>query len=91
MPLDERIFQDQGFEFAGGNNHLKVGHFFNHGRDLREVLAVEITAHAVFELLGLADVDHLAVLVEHDIHARQQRQTRGLLAQCFAQTRRLPS
>ena len=33
--------------------------------------------------VGEADVDDLAVLIEHDVHARQQREHIGLFAQLF--------
>ena len=38
------------------------------------MLAAEVADDAVFQPLGLADVDDLALFVEHDIHARKLRQ-----------------
>ena len=44
---------------------------------------LEILAHAVFELLRLADVDDLPGFVLHQIYARLERQTQCLVFQFF--------
>ena len=74
VPLDEGVFEHEGLKLAPRDDDVEVPHLVHHGGDLRQVLAVEIARDAVFELLGLADVDDLIVLVKHDVHARQQRQ-----------------
>ena len=72
--LYERVFQHQRLELAARDNDVEVMHLLHHGLDLRQMLPVEIAADAVLQLLRLADVYDLSVLVEHDVHARQQRQ-----------------
>ena len=72
--LYERIFQHQRLELAARDNDVEVMHLLHHGLDLRQMLPVEIAADAVLQLLRLTDVYDLSVLVEHDVHARQQRQ-----------------
>ena len=74
MLLYQRIFQNQRLELTARDNNVEVAHLFDHGRDLWQMLAVEIAADTVFQLLRLPDVYDLPVLVEHDIHTRQQRQ-----------------
>ena len=73
VPLDEGVFQHQGLKLTLGDDDVEVRHLFHHGRHLGQVFPVEIAADPVFQLLGLAHVDDLALLVEHDVHARQQR------------------
>ena len=75
VALDGGVFQHQGLKLAARDDDVEVAHLVHHGCDLWQVLAVEVARDAVFELFGLADVDDLIVLVEHDVHARQQRQT----------------
>ena len=73
VPLYKRVFQHQRFKLASGDNDVEIAHLFHHRGDLRQVLAVEIAADAVFQLLRLADVYDLVMLVEHDVHAWQKR------------------
>ena len=75
VALDEGVFQHEGLKLAARDNDIEVAHLVHHGGDLGQVLAVEVARDAVFELFGLSDVNDLVVLVEHDVHARQQRQT----------------
>ena len=72
--LYERVFQHQRLKLAARDNDIEVMHLLHHGLDLRQMFPVEIAADAVLQLLRLADVYDLSVLVEHDVHARQQRQ-----------------
>ena len=81
VALDERVFQHERFKFRLGNDDVEVVHVRDHRRDLRQMVAAEIARHAVFECLSLADVDHLAGSVQHNIDARQKRQAVGFLAQ----------
>ena len=74
VALDQRVFQHQRLEFARGDDDVEIPHLVHHRGDLRQMLTAKIARDAVFQLLRLTDVKHLAVLVEHDIHARQQRQ-----------------
>ena len=85
VALYERVFQHQRLEFALDYDDVEVVHLGHHGRDLGQVFAAEIACHAVFERLGLAHVYDLAADVLHYIHAGQQRQAVGLVAQfvCF--------
>ena len=81
VALDEGVFQHERFKFRLGDDNVEIVHVRDHRRDLRQMLAAEIARHAVFQRLGLADVNHLAGSVQHDINARQQRQAVGFLAQ----------
>ena len=74
VPLDERIFQYQSFKLAACDNDVEVPHLIHHGGNLGKMFSMEITRDTVLELFGFADIDNLALLVEHDVHARQQRQ-----------------
>ena len=74
VALDQRVFQHERFEFAVSDDHVEIAHLVDHRRHLRQMLAAEVADDAVFQPLGLADVDDLALFVEHDIHARKLRQ-----------------
>ena len=79
VALDEGVFQNQGFKLAPGDDDVEIAHLVHHGGDLGQMLPVEIACDAVFELFGFAHIDDLPLLVEHDVHARQQRQSVGLV------------
>ena len=83
MALDEGVFQHQSLQLTAGDDDVEVPHFLHHGGHLRQMLAVEIAADPVFELLRLADVDDLVMLVQHDVHARQQREMIRFFPQSF--------
>ena len=81
VELDEGVFQHEGFKLARHDDDIERRDVLDHGGDLWQVLAAKIARDAVFERLGLADIDDLARLVEHEIHARLLRQHVGALAQ----------
>ena len=81
VQLDERVFEHERFELGLHDDDIEIRNVRNHGRHLRQVLAAKIARDAVFECFRLADIDDLAVLVEHDVHARQQWEHIGLFAQ----------
>ena len=81
VQLDERVFEHERLKLGLHDNDIEIRNVRDHGRHLRQVLAAKIARDAVFERFRLADVDDLAVLVEHDVHARQQREHIGLFAQ----------
>lgn len=81
VQLDERVFEHERFELGLHDDDIEIRNVRNHGRHLRQVLAAKIARDAVFERFRLADIDDLAVLVEHDVHARQQWEHIGLFAQ----------
>ena len=83
VQLDERVFEHERLKLGLHDNDIEIRNVRDHGRHLRQVLAAKIARDAVFERFCLADVDDLAVLVEHDVHARQQREHIGLFAQLF--------
>jgi hypothetical protein len=83
VQLDERVFEHERLEFGLHDNDIEIRNVRDHGRHLRQVLTAKIARDAVFERFRLADVDDLAVLVKHDVHARQQREHIGLFAQLF--------
>ena len=83
VALDERVFQDQGLELRGDENGVEMVHLGHHGPGLFVVGGgvLEILADAVFQLFGLAHIDHLTGFVHHQIDPRGQRQIVGLLPQ----------
>ena len=83
VQLDERVFEHERLEFGLHDDDIEIRNVRDHGRHLRQVLAAKIARDAVFECFCLADVDDLTVLVEHDVHARQQWEHIGLFAQLF--------
>ena len=72
--LDEGVFQHQRLKLAAGDDDVEVRHLLHHGGHLGQMLPVEIAADPVLELLGLAHIDDLIVLVQHDIDPGQQGQ-----------------
>ena len=83
VALDERVLQDQGLELRGHENGIEMIHLGHHGPGLFIVggSILEILADAVFQLLGLAHINHLAGFVHHQIDPRGKGQIVGLLPQ----------
>ena len=81
VALNKGVFKDQRLKLRGGHDNIKIGHLLCHGSHLGMMLAVEIAADAVFELFGLAHIDDLAMLVQHQVDPRQQ----GELIRLFPQ------
>ena len=81
VPLDEGVFQHKGLKLTPGDNDVEVAHLIHHGGHLGQVIPVKIAADTVFQFFGLADIDNLAVLVQHDVHAGQQREAVCLVGQ----------
>ena len=81
--LDEGVLQHQGLELCADDDGLKIVHLPHHGLGLEVVAPVllKVLAHPVFQLLGLAHVDHAAVLPVHQVHPRGQGQAVGLFQQ----------
>ena len=85
MLLDQTALEDQTLEFAVGDDVLEVVYVLNHAPNLFGVvvLGAEVLADAVFQFFRFADIDDLALLVLHDIHAGLQWQRHRLLAKLF--------
>ena len=85
VPLDKGVLQHQGLELAGDEDGVEAVHLRHHVPRLGGVggAVLEILAHPVFQLLGLAHVDDPACFVHHQIDARRQWQVVGLLPQLF--------
>ena len=83
VALDERVLQDQGLELRGHENGIEMIHLGHHGPGLFIVggSILEILADAVFQLFGLAHINHLAGFVHHQIDPRGKGQIVGLLPQ----------
>ncbi len=79
MALDEGVLQHQGLELAVGDDDVKMVDLGHHGPGLLRVGGQigKILAHPVFQGLGLAHVDDLALGVLHDVYARLERQAVG--------------
>ena len=88
MQLDHAALEHERLEFAVGDDIVEVVDVAHHLVDLGQMLfhRAEIAAHAVFERLGLADIDDVARAVLHDVHARPQRQLVRLFGEVW-QTR----
>ena len=83
VQLDEVALQDQRFEVGVDQDDVKVIDLLDHGRHLGRVLArLEVRAHAVFEVLGLADIDDLSVGL-HQVTSGAVGQLLDLEAQQF--------
>ena len=86
MALDKGVFQYQRLKLRPYHNGVEVVHRGHHGPGLLVVSppGLEILAHPVFQLFGLAHVDDLARLVHHDVYARLQGQAVRLFQKlCF--------
>jgi hypothetical protein len=66
--LDEVVLEDQRLGLGARGGHLDAGHLPHHEPDARaQVGFLEIGGDALLQVLGLADVEHLAVGVEHAV------------------------
>ena len=81
IALNKRVFQQQGVKLGLGVNGLKIVNVFDQPPRLGRVRGQigKILADAVFQHLGLADVNDLTVLVAHQVHAGHKRQLVRLL------------
>ena len=79
VALDEGVLQHQGLKLAVGDDDVKMVDLGHHGPGLLRVggQVGKILAHPVFQGLGLAHVDDLALGVLHDVYARLERQAVG--------------
>ena len=69
VELDEGVFQHKRLKLGIDHDDVEIRHMVDHRGDLRQVLAAEIARDAVFERLGLADIDDGAGFIEHEIDA----------------------
>jgi hypothetical protein len=68
LPLDKRVFQQQGFLFVAGHHGLDVRHHaFQKRYEIPRVARgwLEILADAIAQIGGLADVQGLAATILH--------------------------
>ena len=79
VAFDQGTFQNKGFKFTGGNNHIKVMDFGDHHLCFRRVGCgiLEILADPVFQFFRFAHIDDLIVFVPHNIDARCIGQGQG--------------
>lgn len=69
--FDEIVFERQGVYFRTRDDIVKVRDMLHHRRDLLGLLrAVEVLPHPIFENARLSDINHHAVLIQHNIYAR---------------------
>ena len=68
--LYQIVFQDEGFLLTAGYDVVKVSDIGDHLGGLVVVGAGKILGYAVFQFLGLADVDYFPMAVLHQITAR---------------------
>ena len=71
--LDEGVFEDEGLFFGVGDQEVDVHHRGQAEADVKARVAGlgVVLPHPAAQVLGLADVDDLAVGVFHQIHARR--------------------
>ena len=83
MLLYQAALENKRLKLAVGDDVLEPVDVVDHAANLFGVvvLRTEVLTDAVFERLCLADIDDLAVLRVHDVHARQQRQRHSLFSQ----------
>ena len=75
--LDEVVFQQQGFGLGAGHGGIDAADAAHHEGDAGAGNgALEIGRNALLQVLRLADIEHLALGVEHAIDPRQVRQGR---------------
>ena len=69
--LDKIAFQNQRFQLGIGHDRLEIRNVGHHRADFRLVIFVgaEILPNAALQTDRLADVDHLARVVFHDVNA----------------------
>ena len=80
MFFDERSFQDESFDFVVGDDDFDVGDLVDQRVGLDAVAEIaaaaglKIRAHAVAQVLGLADIDHFSrrVFVQIDAGRRAE-------------------
>jgi len=72
--LDQVVFEDQRFLVAGGHQRFDVFDPADQKLNLRALVGVaEVGAHPRAQVFRLADIDHLAGFVAHQIDARARR------------------
>ena len=71
--LDQGLLEQQRFGFATGNRDLNVMNPGDQRLGLGVQCATEVAGQSWLESLGLADVEHVGLLVEHAVHARGLR------------------
>ena len=70
--LDQVVFEQQRFGFGARRGRLDTVDLADHVRDARtRQIAPEIRGHALLEIFRLANVEHVAIFVEHAVNARQ--------------------
>ena len=64
------MLEQQCVALGGGHRHFDIGNARHQRHGLRrEARCAEVTGHPVFEVLGLTNVEQLAGIIEHLIHA----------------------
>jgi hypothetical protein len=78
--LDQVVFQQQRFRLGAHHRRFEPRDLADHVADARAaVVFLEITRHPLFQVDGLADIQHLLLRVEVAVDARQSGQGRHLL------------
>ena len=79
--LDEVVLEDQRLGVGVDDRDLAAAHLAHHRRDLRrQLVGAKIARHAALEVLRLADVENLAIRIEHAVHAGPRRKRGDELA-----------
>ncbi len=85
--LDELAFEQQGFRLAADDVEIEVVDRLDQGLEFQvpaePARGLKIMAHAFAQIAGLADVDHRAETVAHQVDARLVRQGAYLFADVF--------
>ena len=74
--LDEGVLEDESLFFGVGDQKVDIHHRGQPEADMKTRVASlrEVLPHPASQVLGLADVDHLAIGVLHQINARRARE-----------------
>ena len=92
MALDQGVLQQERLLFVAGHHCLDVRHHTLEQRHKIPGIArgrLEVLAHPVAQIGSLADVQHLAATVLHEVHARLGWQTLQDFSQGFTSRRNL--
>ena len=85
QPLDQIGFEQQRFGFGAGDDEFDRAGCRDHPLDPGiESGRAGVGRNALFDVLGLADIEHVTARVEHPIDARPRRRHFGVMDNCGA-------
>ena len=80
QPLDQVGFEQQRFGLGPGGDEFDIRGRGDHAHDARVVAGrPRIGDDALFDVLGLADIEHVALRIDHAIDAGRRRRVAGMI------------